>query len=126
MFPGRVHRGKVYWWWGQILEDGTCIDGVDVISPGEPGYAEKRDAAWNRAGLYGLEQAEAIHRSLGMRRRMDQALGSQGLTWNHSERRSLDRAQITHGRRHGLQPQWLDAVVLSLRPPRCPLTDYNP
>jgi hypothetical protein len=33
----------VYWWWGQVLEDGTCIDGCDEILPSDPEYTEKRD-----------------------------------------------------------------------------------
>jgi hypothetical protein len=43
MFPGHVYRKKVYWWWGQVLEDGTCIDGWAEILPSDPEYAEKRD-----------------------------------------------------------------------------------
>ena len=43
MFPGHVYRDKVYWWWGQVLEDGTCIDGCDEILPSDPEYTEKRD-----------------------------------------------------------------------------------
>jgi hypothetical protein len=55
MFPGHIHRGKVYWYFGHIFQDGTCIDGFDVILPGDRGYAEKRDfiVAWNRDGLSG-------------------------------------------------------------------------
>src|SRR5580698_10058662 len=36
MFPGHVYREKVYWWWGQVLEDGTCIDGCDEILTSDP------------------------------------------------------------------------------------------
>jgi hypothetical protein len=43
MFPGHVCREKVYWWWGQVLEDGTCIDGCDEILPSDPQYTEKKD-----------------------------------------------------------------------------------
>jgi len=43
MFPGHVYREKVYWWWGQVLEDGTCIDGCDEILPSDPEYTEKKD-----------------------------------------------------------------------------------
>jgi hypothetical protein len=43
MFPGYVSRDKVYWWWGQVLEDGTCIDGWAEILPSDSEYTEKRD-----------------------------------------------------------------------------------
>ena len=43
MFLGHVYRDKVYWCWGQVLEDGTCIDGCDEILPSDPEYTEKRD-----------------------------------------------------------------------------------
>ena len=43
MFPGHVYREKVYWWWGQVLEDGTCIDGCDEILPSDLEYTERRD-----------------------------------------------------------------------------------
>ena len=43
MFPGHVYRDKVYWWWDQVLEDGTSIDGCDEILPSDPEYTEKRD-----------------------------------------------------------------------------------
>jgi hypothetical protein len=41
-------------WWGQVLEDGTCIDSCDGILPSDPEYAEKRNfiLAFKRGGAW--------------------------------------------------------------------------
>jgi hypothetical protein len=59
MFPGHVYRDKVYWWWDQVFEDGTCIDGWAEILPSDPEYTEKRDfiLAFKRHGVASRSEA---------------------------------------------------------------------